>query len=81
MDEADILRIVRAKLDAGALRLCGARRTWGRRGTGMVCAICDGKITQETAEVESAGADDVARFYHVTCYRLLVEERTRRSTE
>ena len=79
MDEAAILRRIRAKLDFGTLPRQPPLRTWGSLtgGGGDLCAVCDERISPGDAEIQADSADGQHSFYHPVCYNLLAAERRR----
>lgn len=79
MDEADILRRIRAKLGFGTLLRQPPLRTWGALtgAGGDICAVCDERINLGYAEIRADDADGRHRFYHPVCYEHLVAERRR----
>jgi len=75
MNEQQIRGIIREKLQKGSLPRRQSDRTWGGRGSGRPCAVCDQEIPSSVSEIEDRDDDGNPLVFHARCHSLLSQER------
>jgi hypothetical protein len=67
---ADLRRLARNRIDAARLSSAPPLQTWGGRGTGQVCHLCDQPISEQDIEYEVHVAVQPAQLYyfHLPCH-------------
>jgi hypothetical protein len=84
VDETQIREKLKTALAAGKLPGRAPDRIWGGRGSGAQCAVCDGPVTGEDAELEleflaPTGTGSPVQYYvHARCWQIWESELTNR---
>ena len=74
----EVLRKICDKLADGALPIEPPLHTWGTRGDGQTCGVCDEEIRPGVPAIDAESADGKDRLYHPLCYMHLANERRER---
>jgi hypothetical protein len=83
MDEQAVRAMAREVLDAGKLPNRRPDRTWGGRGVGAICTICELPVSSNEMEFEIEFArdgdnPDLDKFHvHIRCFAAWEFERRR----
>ncbi len=72
MDDDGLRQKARAAIETGKLPTCRPDRTWGGRGVGVPCAICDVPVRPDEMELEMefvAGGNHLKVIHvHTKCF-------------
>jgi hypothetical protein len=77
--DQDTLRVrARERIDKGLLPRAKAARTWGGRGSGLTCCLCDNPIVPSDPEMElefEPATDSQSLRFHLQCHSIWDAER------
>lgn len=74
-NEAELRKTIRQKIASSDLPARHPRLTWAGPPTGQTCSVCEERIAEGDREIEAEGADERQRFYHLSCFTVLEDER------